>query len=407
MRREAHRRSWFVHAWREQRGHFEGSADLQAKMPDDLDLDDQRWDRAVAQLDEAGDALGAGQLDLAGSLAREAADELHAILGDAHPDFANARLLLAEIAFETGQPRAAMTHADAARASFESHLPEAAEIVEPMRLSALQLLARIHVELGHHELAEATAREAITIGNALGDPIAQASAYTALGVILRFAGRYDEAAAAYDRSAKIQLARGRRLEAEHFHNLAGLALAHGDARVAEAHARQAIALREQEDFGLATDLCGLADALAEQARPAEAEPLYRRALAIFSNSERAEHPEVAYALHNLADCLVAQERHDEAEAAYRESLARKLAKLGPGTPDEAGTRSNLAALLAERGRLGEAIAESTIAITIVRRRLTPEHPTRRGCEAMAASLAERVRRTKVVDTRERLSTLRP
>ena len=55
-------------------------------------------------------------------------------------------------------------------------------------------------------------------------------------------------------------------------------------------------------------------------RLAEAEPLYRRALAILEKSLGSDHPNVATALNNLALLLQATNRLAEAEPLYRRAL---------------------------------------------------------------------------------------
>lgn len=354
-------------------------------MTDEDDIE-ARWDAAAHQLEVAADALVEGRVAHALELATEAADELRATVGEGHPDFANALKVLGELALAVGQPREAAERFEAALAILDLHMAEHADLIGPMRLPLLEMLAHTRVDVGRHDEAEQLLREAIRQAERGEDPLALASSHQSLGVMLRFAGRYDEAEKAYARAAELRVAAGEPLGPDHFHNLAGLALARGDARASEVHARRAVALRENDDFGLAMDLCGLADALAEQARHGEAEPLYRRALTLYASGERTEHPEVAYALHNLADTLAAQGRFDDAQACYRESLARKLATFGPGSPDEAGTRNNLAVLLAEHGRIEEAKVESSLACAVVQARLPPDHPIRVACEELAEQL---------------------
>ncbi|MEJ2228990.1 MAG: tetratricopeptide repeat protein [Alphaproteobacteria bacterium] len=80
---------------------------------------------------------------------------------------------------------------------------------------------------------------------------------------------------------------------------------------------------------------------------AEAEPLYRRALAIWEKSLGAEHPNVASALNNLAGLLRATNRLAEAEPLYRRALAILEASLPDHHPWVQKSRANLAALLAK------------------------------------------------------------
>jgi len=70
----------------------------------------------------------------------------------------------------------------------------------------------------------------------------------------------------------------------------------------------------------------------DEGRYAEAEPLYRQAVAIRERTLGAEHPDVAWSLHNLAGLYRVQGRYAEAEALYRRALAVNKKALGPSTP---------------------------------------------------------------------------
>jgi tetratricopeptide (TPR) repeat protein len=173
------------------------------------------------------------------------------------------------------------------------------------------------------------------------------------------------------------------------HNLAGLANARGRFVEAERHAREGVARWRacgERDFGLAVDLCGLGDSLAGQGKLVDAERAYREALEIFLASQRPEHPEVAYCLHNLADVLADQRRFTEAEKAYRESIRRKRASLGEEHFEVAASMNNLAALLFQARRVSEARVLAKRATKMVRATLPAQHPVRVGCEQMSSSI---------------------
>jgi tetratricopeptide (TPR) repeat protein len=76
-------------------------------------------------------------------------------------------------------------------------------------------------------------------------------------------------------------------------------------------------------------------------RHAEAEPLYRRALAIDEKSFGPDHPNVATGLNNLARLLTATNRHAEVDSLYRRALAIFEKSLGPDHPKLARVRNNL------------------------------------------------------------------
>ena len=87
---------------------------------------------------------------------------------------------------------------------------------------------------------------------------------------------------------------------------------------------------------------------------AEAEPLYREALAITGTALGKAHPDYAIRLNNLAGLLATTGRTAEAEPLFREALAITETALGKAHPDYAISLNNLAALLAETGRSAEA-----------------------------------------------------
>ena len=91
-----------------------------------------------------------------------------------------------------------------------------------------------------------------------------------------------------------------------------------------------------------------------RARYAEAEPLFRRALAIREAALGPDHPDTATSLNNLAVLLRAQGRYAEAEPLLRRALAIREAALGPDHPDTAISLNNLAVLLQAQGRYAEA-----------------------------------------------------
>jgi tetratricopeptide (TPR) repeat protein len=104
---------------------------------------------------------------------------------------------------------------------------------------------------------------------------------------------------------------------------------------------------------VARDLNNLARLLQDTNRPAEAEPLYRRALAINENSYGRDHPDVAANLHNLAFLLRATNRLSEAEPLVRRAVGI-LAQFGRATghqhPNFESVRANYAQALIVLGR---------------------------------------------------------
>ena len=75
------------------------------------------------------------------------------------------------------------------------------------------------------------------------------------------------------------------------------------------------------DVILASTLNNLAERYKEEGRYADAEPLYKRALAIREEELGPDHPDVAQSLNDLAALYSAQGRDADAEPLYKRALA--------------------------------------------------------------------------------------
>jgi tetratricopeptide (TPR) repeat protein len=128
---------------------------------------------------------------------------------------------------------------------------------------------------------------------------------------------------------------------------------------------------------VANRLNNLAGLLQATNRRSEAEPLYRRALAIDESSYGPDHPEVATGLNNLAELLRATNRLSEAEPLYRRALAIDESSYGPDHPDVARDLNNLALLLQATNRRSEAeplMARGVRILSRFQRSTGHEHP---------------------------------
>ncbi len=104
---------------------------------------------------------------------------------------------------------------------------------------------------------------------------------------------------------------------------------------------------------VATTLNNLAVLSTSQGRYAEAEPLYKRALAIDEKALGPDHPDVAQP-QQPGRAVRSQGRYAEAEPLYKRALAIREKALGPDHPDVATSLNNLAALYQAQGRYAEA-----------------------------------------------------
>jgi tetratricopeptide (TPR) repeat protein len=86
-----------------------------------------------------------------------------------------------------------------------------------------------------------------------------------------------------------------------------------------------------------------------QGKYEEAEPLYRRALAVREKQLGAEHPDTALSLNNLAGLYHVQGKYEEAEPLYKRALTVYEQRLGAEHPNTQTIRRNYVALLRAMG----------------------------------------------------------
>jgi len=119
------------------------------------------------------------------------------------------------------------------------------------------------------------------------------------------------------------------------------------------------AVKEGEAFGpqdprLATSLNNLAELYRLLGKFVDAEPLYKRSLAIREKALGPAHPDVAISLNNLAGLYHQQGKYNKAEPLYKRSLAIWEKALGPKHPHVATSLENYAILLRKTNRDVEA-----------------------------------------------------
>ncbi len=141
--------------------------------------------------------------------------------------------------------------------------------------------------------------------------------------------------------------------------------------------RRALAIDEAsygpDHADVAIDLNNLALLLQATNCLAEAEPLMRRALAIDEASYGPNHSNVAIRINNLAGLLQATNRLAEAEPLMRRGMAIFEASYGPDHPNLATCLNNLAGLLKDTNRLEEAEPLMRRALAIDEASYGPDH----------------------------------
>lgn len=339
-------------------------------------------------------ALAQGQLAVAHDHAQEALEALAHHLGRHHPDVAGAAETLATILHAGGSYLEA---AAVARRGLEAlgRLRQSSEDVELLRLRLVVLAAAIERDQGHLAAAQTLIVRGIRRARArLGATHPEvAQAQVALGAILKFRGRYEQAANTYQEAFDaLAVAYG----AEHpelaalYHNLGGLDHARGRFDSAEFWTRRSLELSERT-FGpnhaqTAADLAALAAILDGQARFEESEPLYRRALEVFTALYGRLHYEVAINLSNLGAAQAARGQEAAALGCYCEALAT-LRTIAPDHPDVALVLHNLGALFEQRDHRDRAREHFALARDHYRRTLGDRHPATAASAARLAALS--------------------
>ena len=177
---------------------------------------------------------------------------------------------------------------------------------------------------------------------------------------------------AQDVSADAALARVRKLNKQ-----AGELSKAGNHAQAEALFKRALALAETtlgpDHPEVAMTLIRLALLQIQQKRYGEAEPLYLRALPILEKVLGAGHPSVAKFLNDLAGLRVKQRKYSEAEPLLKRALAIREKALGLDHADVATSLSRIALLYEAQGRYAEAEPLYLRAIQIKERTLGLDH----------------------------------
>ncbi|GLR89066.1 CHAT domain-containing tetratricopeptide repeat protein [Bradyrhizobium iriomotense] len=196
---------------------------------------------------------------------------------------------------------------------------------------------------------------------------------------LNRAGKYAEALSlAQAMVASLEKGNNSRDLAGALNNLAQVYAAQGHDDQAEPLYKRAVALLEKS-LGLDTpeiapELNNLAALYQRQQRFADAEPLFKRALAIREKTLPREHPDVGQSLNNLATNLVKQERYAEAEPLFQRALVIYQKAGGPEHPAVATLLNNLGQLYRDLNRDADAEAPIKRSLAIREKVLGADHP---------------------------------
>ncbi|CAM9264861.1 unnamed protein product [Ectocarpus fasciculatus] len=199
--------------------------------------------------------------------------------------------------------------------------------------------------------------------------------------LLRTQGKYTEAEPLYERSQDL---REKVLGPQHpdvagsLSNWAGLLSDQGRYEEADLLHLRAIEVGEKalgpDHPDLATWLNNRAGLLYEQGKYEEAEPLFERCQAIKETALGAEHPSLATTLNSRAVLLRAQGKYNEARPLYERSLVIREKSLGPDHVAVATTLNNRARLLESQGKYEEADPLALRVLEILGATVGREHP---------------------------------
>ena len=140
-------------------------------------------------------------------------------------------------------------------------------------------------------------------------------------------------------------------------------------------------------FETAVSYSGVAYALEQQVKYAEAEDFHRKALAIVRKMLGEADPRTGNEYNNLAVNLARQGKYAEAEALFRKALAIRQKSLGEAHSDTVATETNLANALERQGKYAEAEALHRKGLAIFQKSLGEAHPrTANSYDSLATTL---------------------
>lgn len=205
------------------------------------------------------------------------------------------------------------------------------------------------------------------------------SAQSARIAALRSVGKYSEALPlAQAMVASLEKTSNNRDLAAALNNLAQIYADQGHDDQAEPLYKRAIALMEkgagQGSVEIAPLLNNLAALYQRQSRFTEAEPLFKRALAVREQALSREHPDVGQSLNNLATHYVKQEHFADAEPLFQRALAIYQKAAGPEHPAVATVLNNIGQVDRDLNRDVDAEAPIKRSLAIREKVLGPDHP---------------------------------
>ncbi|MDM0037046.1 tetratricopeptide repeat protein [Variovorax sp. J22P271] len=302
--------------------------------------------------------LDQGRLNAAGVLFRRVLVQLRAH-PDANPmEISSALQGQAAVLSRQGNPEDAIPLLREALDHRIAHFGD----VNPQVASTLQALGHAYADQGQFaEAVQALQRACEIRQSAQGeDSVDTAAALHGLGSVLRRSGNLDEADALLSRARAIRLTKlgpQHRDSAETLLELGWLAFARRDDEQADECFQQALSILASlpaTEGARASALQGLGAAAARLGKPQRAEEYLRTALDLRIEKLGEQHPRTAVTLSALGHAYADQAKYAEAEACFRRALAIQEAR-GANHPDTAATLRALGMVFRRQRRLDEAL----------------------------------------------------
>lgn len=354
------------------------------RFPHDTNVDRHNTSvlaRSLTRRDLALSLLDKGDVTSARWHASRAARDIAAHLPDSLPELASTMLVLGMAEFAAGRRR----HGRVAYKAAADALPEPGVDEDTTRLwCQIQLaLAEAERDAGDSPGAERRLRRLLEVaGRAFEahDDILLES-WNGLGMLFKYAARFDEAEAAYGRvldAVDTESDVDRLLLAGLFHNLGGLEHARGHPEEGIGWAERGLALRSDE-LGpdhpeVAADLNALGALYQQAARFVDAADAYGKALTIFESCYGPGHYEVAMTVANQAALATDEARPLDAIELGQRSLTMLEALLGHSHVDVGLTLHNLGVAHLDAGLPAEAVVILDEALGVLIAALPVGHP---------------------------------
>ena len=160
----------------------------------------------------------------------------------------------------------------------------------------------------------------------------------------------------------------------------------------ESDSLQQRGVQSQAEIDQVTNLINQAEDHLKQRRYAEAEPLYKHALAIIEKAVGPNHPVFVAMLNKLATIYLLQRKYAEAEPLYRRALEIREKALGSDHPGVGTNLWELANLHKARGNYAEAESLFKRVMEILEKKLDPNDPRLGTCLMDYADLLHKMNR---------------